>query len=69
MTGYPPKCPQNGTRNHTVVADSSGIGWENEPDAWPGDTDTLPDGSVWQLGRDGATWTRIKRCATATEAA
>ena len=61
MTGYPPKCPQNGTRNHAINPDET---WPLSADAWPGDTDTAPDGSVYQLGRDGYTWTLIKAAAT-----
>ncbi len=68
MTGYPPKCPQNGTRKHIIPARADEY---NYPaiDGWPGDTAEFPNGNVWRLGRDGTTWTLIKTCASASVAA
>lgn len=49
MTGYPPKCPQNGPRNHKWVP---GFSYD---DMWDGDTVTYPDGSLAML-RDDTLW-------------
>ncbi len=65
MTGYPPKCPQNGPRNHVMSANPM----QDLPDAWPGDTATFPNGRVWRLGRDGTTWTLVSSAASTPVAA
>lgn len=43
MTGYPPKCPQNGTRHHEHLPE----------DKWPGDTYTDMQGHKWLVDREG----------------
>ncbi len=63
MTGYPPKCPQNGTRNHKLAVRDTEYNY-TPPDAWPGDTATFPNGNVWRMNRDGKSWTLIAYAAT-----
>jgi hypothetical protein len=54
---YPPKCPQNGSRDHGTLTDWSDV------DFWPGDTFTMSQtGQRWRKGSDG-TWTQLPPAA------
>ena len=46
MTGYPPKCPQNGSRDLPIGTVQAG-------DYWPGDTTTDAQGNRWVVNREG----------------
>ena len=46
MTGYPPKCPQNGVRHYSA----------RPTDPWPGDTWTDSLDRLWVFQSDGSGW-------------
>ena len=55
MTGYPPKCPQNGTK-HFSDTEHSEETFRGSSDFWPGDTWTDLTGRVWTFQSDGSGW-------------
>ncbi len=63
MRGYPPRCPQNGTRNHVIPENATKYAYP-AIDGWPGDTATFPNGNVWRCGRNGTSWTLISAAAS-----
>ena len=57
MTGYPPKCPQNGNRIFHLGA------FDRIPDCWPGDRVVWPNGTTHTLAPDGTTWRKLVHSA------
>lgn len=59
MTGYPPKCPQNGNRHFTGSVSDLEL-----EQAWTGDTwQFTPGGPVWELRKNGS-WHPVDFSAT-----